>query len=145
MKREGGLPGGQHGIDSNICVTILLETSPGRPSSTPAALAWLFSLALAACTQPPPRSDASTQALARAVAETAARAAVAKPGAKVCRLIHVAIAEREWIRGEVVGVGEKTVRIRIDEPSRYQQALNGTVLAKGAVVEDSPMEWTPCR
>lgn len=70
---------------------------------------------------------------------------MAKAGAKVCRMIFVAIAEREWIRGEVVGVGPKTIRIRIDEPSRYQQAINGTLLARGAIVEDTPTDWTPCR
>ncbi len=109
------------------------------------ALAATVLLSAAACTQPAPRSEESTQALARAVAETTARAFIAKPGVKVCRLILVAIAEREWIRGEVVEVLPKSVRIRIDEGSRYAQSINGTPLVRGSVLEDRPEDWTPCR
>jgi len=109
----------------------------------------LFAAAiLAACgwggARPLPADAASRAADARTLAETAARIAVSKAGAKVCRQMAVGISERDWIRGVVVEVSADRIRVRIDELGRYPQTLDGVVLASGVAVWDSPLRWTPC-
>jgi hypothetical protein len=86
----------------------------------------------------------SDQEVARAVAERAHRAAVTKPGTRVCRLLAIGISERDWIRGTVVEAGPRDVGIRIDDPGRFPHQLNGTAVIPGAVVRDAPLGWTPC-
>jgi hypothetical protein len=85
---------------------------------------------------------AARQALARAVAETAGRVAVSKPGAKVCRQIMVGISERDWVRGTVIEVGADRINVRIDDPGRFPQAADG--LARGATSWETPLHWIPC-
>lgn len=84
------------------------------------------------------------QEVARAVAEKAHRAAVAKPGTRVCRLLALGISERDWIRGTVVEAGPRDIGIRIDDPGRFSHQLNGAAVVRGAVVRDAPLGWTPC-
>ena len=101
-------------------------------------------LSIAACGTEPPRPAFDPQ-LARSLNETATRAAVAKSGARVCRPMNVGIAERDWIRGVVTDVSGDAIGIRIQDPGRFPKTLNGTALARGAVVRDSPAAWTLCR
>lgn len=103
---------------------------------------------VAGCGARPPR-DANAEELARASAartvnETAIRVAVSKTGQKICRQLTVGIAERDWIHGVVLAVEGERIRVRIDDPGRFPQTLNGVTLAKGAVVTDTPLNWTPC-
>ena len=100
--------------------------------------------ALASCSVEPPRPAFDAQ-LARSVNDTATTAAVAKVGAKVCRQTEIGIAERDWVRGVVTEVAGETVVVRIEDPGRFRQTLGGTFVARGAVVRDATMAWTPCR
>jgi len=77
--------------------------------------------------------------------EMATTAAVAKTGAKVCRQTEIGIAERDWLRGVVTEVAGDAITVRIEHAGRFPQSLNGTPIARGAVVRDSPALWTPCR
>lgn len=81
---------------------------------------------------------------ARSIADTAARAAVAKPGARVCREMQVGIAERDWVRGLVVEVKAAQIAVRIDEPGRFEHIVNGVKVTLGAIVVDDAVSWTPC-
>ena len=81
---------------------------------------------------------------ARALNESATEAAVAKPGARVCRQMQVGIAERDWIRGVVSQIGDGKVTVRIDDAGRFPHELNGTTLKRGATVSDTATAWTPC-
>lgn len=103
---------------------------------------------LAGCGAPPVR-DANAEELARATAartvnDTAVRVAVSKPGQKVCRLLTVGISERDWIRGVVFAVEGDRVLIKIDQVGRFPQTLDGVALAPGALIRDTPLNWTPC-
>jgi len=101
-------------------------------------------LSIAACSSEPARPAFDAQ-LARSVNDTATRAAVAKSGARVCRPMQVGIAERDWIRGVVTEISGDAIGVRIQDPGRFPKTLNGTPLARGAVVQDSPAAWTLCR
>lgn len=81
---------------------------------------------------------------ARTIADTAAQAAVARPGARVCREMRVGIAERDWVGGVVVKVEATVVEVRVDDPGRFLNTLNGVELKKGVVVRDDPAAWIPC-
>jgi hypothetical protein len=75
----------------------------------------------------------------------ATTAAVAKTGAKVCRQTEIGIAERDWLRGVVTEVARDMIVVRIEQAGRFPQSLNGTPVARGAIVRDSAAAWTPCR
>jgi len=81
---------------------------------------------------------------ARVLNESATEAAVAKPGARVCRQMQVGIAERDWIRGVVSQIGDGKVTVKIDDAGRFPHELNGTTLKRGAIVSDTATAWTPC-
>jgi hypothetical protein len=102
-------------------------------------------VSIAACGSVEPVRPAFDAQLARSVNDTATRAAVAKSGARVCRPMQVGIAERDWIRGVVTQISGDTIGVRIQDPGRFPQTLNGTPLARGVVVQDSPAAWTLCR
>jgi hypothetical protein len=102
-------------------------------------------LSIAACGSVKPARPAFDAQLARSVNDTATRAAVAKSGAKVCRPMQVGIAERDWIRGVVTEISGDAIGVRIEDPGRFPKSLNGTALARGVLVQDSPAAWTPCR
>jgi hypothetical protein len=72
------------------------------------------------------------------------RAAMSRPGAIVCRQLLVGIAERDWVRGEVVELQGHLVQIRIDDGGRYPHILKGVSYSQGAVVWSTPGLWTPC-
>ena len=82
--------------------------------------------------------------IACARAEKEAEVAIAKPGVKVCRKLTVGIAVEDWIRGVVVEAAGGRVGVRIDDPGRIQQTLNGKPLTRGEVVWDAVSDWTPC-
>ena len=116
-----------------------------KPNRGVATCAVLLSVLLAACgtgAQVPVHEDDAT--FARSLADTAAQAAVAKPGARVCREMQVGIAERDWVRGVVAEADGRRVTIRIDQPGRFEHTLNGVKVASGAVVSDDATAWTPC-
>lgn len=119
-------------------VGALFDRSPVNRALTPILLTLL-----AACgtTGQVPKDDPR---FARAVADTAVRAAVAKPGARVCREMRVGIAERDWVRGVVVSVEAPAIEVRIDDPGRYDHSLNDAQVRKGASVRDDPAAWVPC-
>ena len=75
----------------------------------------------------------------------ATTAAVAKTGAKVCRQTAIGIAERDWLRGTVTEVAGDAIAVRIEDPGRFPQSLNGTPVARGALLRDNAVAWTPCR
>jgi hypothetical protein len=115
------------------------------PGSGVRLLFWYVVLALAGCSwgakQPTPAFDAR---LASSVSASAAEAAVAKPGTKVCRYVQLGIAERDLIRGVVQGEEGASIRVRIEDPGRFPNSINGTPLARGALVLDKAAAWTPC-
>jgi len=81
---------------------------------------------------------------ARILAETAARVAVSKVGAKVCRQMMVGISEYDWVRGVVTEVEGEMIRVRIDEPGRFPEIIAGTAVTPGALISDTPLNWRPC-
>ena len=97
----------------------------------------------AACvTTGQPSSDETM--LAQAVHESAIRAAVSHPGATVCRQLMVGIAERDWLRGEVVEVGDQTIGVRIRDSGRFPHMAGKTAIVPGTVMWAAPVAWTPC-
>jgi hypothetical protein len=73
-----------------------------------------------------------------------ARAAVAKPGQKVCREVEVGIGGRDWVRGTVLDVNEeRQVAVRIDEIGP-QNPLGALGLKPGVFVWAEAEQWTPC-
>ena len=118
------------------------------PALTRVVLCALFAGAilpiLYSCSVEPVRPAFEAQ-FARSVNDTAAVAAVAKVGAKVCRQTEIGIAERDWLRGVVTEVAGDRIAVRIEDPGRFRQTLNGTFVARGAIVRDSAVAWTPCR
>jgi hypothetical protein len=84
------------------------------------------------------------RALALALYESTMRAAVAHRGVTVCRQLLVGIAERDWIRGEVVDVQGHLVAVRIEDSGRFPHILKGIPIVPGAVLWNTPTAWTPC-
>ena len=106
---------------------------------------WAVALAsLVSCSGEPPR-PAFDPRLAKRIDEMATTAAVAKTGAKVCRQTAIGIAERDWLRGVVTEVSADSIAVRIEDPGRFPQSVNGTAVARGAVLRDNAVAWTPCR
>lgn len=84
------------------------------------------------------------QMLIRARMEKERQVAVARLGLKICRKVTVGISESEWIRGVVVETGEATIGVRIDDPGRLLQTLNGVRIERGVIVRESVAAWEPC-
>jgi len=105
----------------------------------------VVAMSIGACgTSDPKRAPAFDPQFARAVTDTATQAAVARPGAKVCRQMQVGIAERDWVRGVVMEVSAETIGVRVEDPGRFPHTLNGTAVVRGALVRDASRAWTPC-
>jgi len=101
--------------------------------------------AFAGCASQTAKPEAAFDAkLASNVSTIAAQAAVAKPGAKVCRWVQLGISERDLVRGVVQQEDGQALRVRIEDPGRFKNSLNGTQLARGAQVLDKAVDWTPC-
>lgn len=100
---------------------------------------------LSGCASSGKPQDSFDPKLASNVSATAAEAAVSKTGTKVCRWVQLGISERDLVRGVVQQREEATaVRVRIEDPGRFTNSLNGTPLARGALVLDKAVAWTPC-
>jgi hypothetical protein len=69
--------------------------------------------------------------------------AVGRKGQRVCREMPVGIAHSEWIRGEVVGVADERVGVRVTEPGE-SRVVAGIEVRAGEVVWSSPSDWVPC-
>jgi hypothetical protein len=114
------------------------------------ALAWCATLVvLAACSTTPDlrkqKADEESRASdARIISSVAARVAVSKVGAKVCRKVSIGISESDWIRGEVKEVGGNKIRVQIENPGRFPETLGGVPVAKGALIWDTALLWAPC-
>jgi hypothetical protein len=80
----------------------------------------------------------------RARAYSEARAAIARPGIKVCREMKVGIATLEWIKGSVVAVEEDGISVRIDEPGQLGHLIRGIPVSKGTLIKDDFPNWKPC-
>ena len=100
--------------------------------------------AIVSCSNDPPR-PAFDPRLANRIDHMATTASVAKTGGKVCRQTTIGIAERDWLRGVVTEVAGDAITVRIDDPGRFPQSLNGTAVARGAILRDNAIAWTPCR
>ena len=109
-----------------------------------AVVAGCLVLAQAACVttgQPNPESETM---IAQTVYESAIRAAVSHTGATVCRQLMVGIAERDWVRGEVVEVDDRAIGVRIQDSGRFPHIIGKTAIVPGAVMRAAPVAWTPC-
>lgn len=82
--------------------------------------------------------------LAQTLAQSSIRAAVAQPGVIVCRQLQVGIAERDWIRGEVIDVAGDAIAVRIEETGRFPHILRDVPVLPGTVLWNSVALWTPC-
>jgi hypothetical protein len=82
--------------------------------------------------------------IARAKFEQEARAALGKPGQKVCREMAVGIGGRDWVRGTVVDASAEHIAVRIDEPGTHPHVIADVEARPGAVLRDAPTNWTPC-
>ena len=108
-------------------------------------IAGLVLLALIAGCASKKQDAAFDPKLTAQVSATASEAAVSKPGTKVCRWVQVGISERDWLRGVVQQREEaNAVRVRIEDPGKFTNTLNGTPLTRGALVLDKAADWTPC-
>ena len=102
-------------------------------------------VAIAGCgSRLPLREPAFDPQFARALNATATEAAVAKPGARVCRQMQVGIAERDWIRGVVSAIDDSKVTVTVDDAGRFPHELDGAPVVRGASVRDDPAAWMPC-
>ena len=121
---------------------------PGLRTGLLAIAASATCVALWACSAPAPRDAAAAEAeraaMARVIAETATRVAVSKRGARVCRETSIGISERDWVRATVVDVAGDRIRVKVDDPGRFPQALDGIQIARDVVLWDTSLNWTPC-
>ncbi len=88
--------------------------------------------------------ESERQEFARNLFETAAQAAVAKLGIKVCRMLTVGISEQDWIKGVVVDADAGQLRVRIDDSGRFPHVIDGVAIARGTIIRDKPSLWAPC-
>jgi hypothetical protein len=81
-------------------------------------------------------------ARANALAERAA--AVATPGAKVCRLMHIGVASQDIVRATVLSREGDDIRVRIDDPGTFEHVIDAKQVKRGDVVRDALKLWLPC-
>lgn len=80
---------------------------------------------------------------ARTLAERAA--AVAVPGANVCRSVVVGIASEDVLRGTVLAREGDNIRVRIDDGGKLGEWLPEGPVRKGDVLVEPLTQWLPCR
>lgn len=97
-------------------------------------------------TRPPGQmtQDQLEQERLRSRSEYVDAAAVAAPGTVVCRKLPVGLAEIDWLRGVVLGERSGQVSVKIVDPGKFLQVLNGETIVQGAVVHGPVTDWTPC-
>ncbi|MGQ0655227.1 MAG: hypothetical protein ACT4P4_23675 [Betaproteobacteria bacterium] len=98
-------------------------------------------LLAAGCAPRAPQADAEA---ARLFAENSSLAAVAKPGARVCRRMQTGISEVDIIRGVVVEARAPRIAVRVETAGRLPHAIGAVALVPKAVVWDDAAAWTPC-
>ena len=103
-----------------------------------------MALTLSAFTQAGEPKASDERELALTLYESTMRAAVAHRGVTVCRQLLVGIAERDWIRGEVIDVQGEAIAVRIEDSGRFPHILKGIPIVPGAVLWNAPTAWTPC-
>jgi hypothetical protein len=81
-------------------------------------------------------------ARANALAERAA--AVAIPGAKVCRLMRVGVASEDLVRATVLAREGDNIRVRIDDAGKFDHVIDGRPVKQGEVFSDALKFWLPC-
>jgi hypothetical protein len=82
--------------------------------------------------------------IARAKFEEEARAALGKPGQKVCREMPVGIGASDWVRGTVLRTDGERIAVRIDEPGVHAHVIANVEARRGELIWDTPTSWTPC-
>jgi hypothetical protein len=82
--------------------------------------------------------------IARARAQAERAAVVGILGARVCRDLHVGIATTDTIRGTVVARQADAIRVRIDDPGKFEHVLDERPVRKSDVFTDPMRFWTPC-
>jgi hypothetical protein len=97
----------------------------------------------------PWENDAATGPLtkgmiARANAQAARAAALGVPGAKVCRDMRIGIASEDIVRGTVLAREGDTIRVRIDDPGKFDHYIGERRIVKGDVVSEALRFWIPC-
>ncbi|PJA56849.1 MAG: hypothetical protein CO164_10950 [Rhodocyclales bacterium CG_4_9_14_3_um_filter_68_10] len=80
----------------------------------------------------------------RAQAIAAARAALARPGVRVCQWVAIGIGNRTRIRGEVAEFSAAQIAVRIAEPGPQSVTAAGVPVRAGDVVWDDFLAWEPC-
>jgi hypothetical protein len=95
-------------------------------------------------TSPTIPNPLTPQSIAQARARMENRVAVSVPGTRVCRELTVGIGQPDWIRGVVIRAEGDELSIRINDPGRFSQAINGVALVKDVVIRDVSGQWTPC-
>lgn len=78
----------------------------------------------------------------RIYAERAAE--VGRVRTRVCRVFEVGIGVRDIVRGTVTGVDGARITVRIEDPGKLDNKIEGRVIAKGELVVDELLSWVPC-
>lgn len=103
-----------------------------------------FAVALGACAAAPRPPGEPDSALARTMHESAVRASLARPGIHACRQLMVGIAERDWLRGDIVDASRSLIGVRIRDAGRFPHFVDNTFVQPGTVLWAAPAAWTPC-
>lgn len=82
--------------------------------------------------------------IARARADAERISAVSRPGVKVCREMRIGIATRDMVRGTVLAREGEKIRVRVEDPGKFEHAIGDRQIAKGDVVLDPLKSWVPC-
>jgi hypothetical protein len=82
--------------------------------------------------------------IARANALSERAAAIANPGAKVCRQMRIGLASDDTVRATVLAREGDAIRVRIDDPGKFEHVIGGRELKRGEVVSDALKLWLPC-
>jgi hypothetical protein len=56
----------------------------------------------------------------------------------------VGSAEHDWVRGTVVSVRGEWMTVRIDDPGRFANQVDGVSVAAGVTLLSEPRVWVPC-
>lgn len=82
--------------------------------------------------------------IARANAEAERAAAVAIPGAKVCRQMRIGVATQDVVRATVLAREGDSIRVRIDDAGKFEHVIGAREVKRGDVVSDPLNLWLPC-
>jgi hypothetical protein len=82
--------------------------------------------------------------LARARSLKEAEVATARPGTKVCRVLAIGISEKDLLTGIVTDTRPGQIAVRVENPGRFPNALDGVPLSRDTIVWDAVTAWSPC-